>query len=149
GFLGRHVVAALRRRGYSRLFVPRSAAYDLRQDEAVARLYADTRPDVVIHLAAVVGGGRAVTVLELARIMLDACGSSLEPSVPGQFRAGDTRHTVSDISALRALGWEPVVPVEQNVREFLQWMGTYRGTKEYLDEAERVMRQQNVVRSVA
>ncbi len=56
GFLGRHVVAALRARGCERVFVPRSADYDLRREEAVARLYAEQRPDVVIHLAAVVGG---------------------------------------------------------------------------------------------
>lgn len=95
-----------------------------------------------------VGGGRAITVVEFARIMLEACGSSLEPSIPGQFRVGDTRHTVSDISAIRALGWEPEVPVEQSVREYLEWMGHYQGTKEYLDEADRVMREQNVIRSV-
>ena len=35
-----------------------------------------------------VGGGRAVTVLEFARIMLDAAGSSLDPIVPGEFRSG-------------------------------------------------------------
>ena len=56
GFLGRHVVAALRARGHDDLFVPRSREYDLRREEAVARLYAAHQPDVVIHLAAVVGG---------------------------------------------------------------------------------------------
>lgn len=56
GFLGRHVVAALEQRGYHDLFVPRSRDYDLRREDAVARLYAEQRPDVVIHLAAVVGG---------------------------------------------------------------------------------------------
>ncbi|HEX2184184.1 MAG TPA: GDP-L-fucose synthase [Chloroflexota bacterium] len=56
GFLGRYVVEALRARGCRHVFVPRSADYDLRQEEAVARLYQEQRPDVVIHLAAVVGG---------------------------------------------------------------------------------------------
>jgi GDP-L-fucose synthase len=58
GFLGRHVVAALRRRGVSdaSIVVPRSRAYDLRREEAVARLYRDHAPTVVLHLAAVVGG---------------------------------------------------------------------------------------------
>ncbi len=93
-----------------------------------------------------VGGGRAVTVLEFARMMLQACGSSLEPSVPGHFRVGDTRHTVSDISAMQALGWQPTIPVEQNVREYLEWMERFRDTKQYLEEAERVMQQYNVIR---
>lgn len=56
GFLGRHVVAALRARGCRELFVPRSREYDLRAHADVVRLYRDARPDVVIHLAAVVGG---------------------------------------------------------------------------------------------
>jgi dTDP-L-rhamnose 4-epimerase len=95
-----------------------------------------------------VGGGRAVTVLEFARIMLEAFGSDLEPLIPGEFRLGDTRHTVSDISKLRALGWEPTIPVEQNVAEYVAWVKEQRGTKEYLEEAERVMREQGVVQQV-
>ncbi len=96
-----------------------------------------------------VGGGRAVTVLEFARLMLEACESSVEPSVPGQYRVGDTRHTVADISAMRALGWEPTVPVEQNVAEYLEWMSRFKDTKIYLDEADRVMRESGIIRSVA
>lgn len=96
-----------------------------------------------------VGGGRAITVLGFARIMLGALESDLEPMVPGQFRVGDTRHTVSDTSAMRALGWEPMVPVERNVREYLSWMSQFENTKEFLQEAERVMRDQQVIRSVA
>lgn len=56
GFLGRSVVSALQARGADQVFVPRSADYDLRQHEAVLDLLTDTRPDVIIHLAAVVGG---------------------------------------------------------------------------------------------
>lgn len=56
GFLGSFVIDALRRRGCRDIFVPRSRAYDLVQLDAVQRLYRDTRPDLVIHLAARVGG---------------------------------------------------------------------------------------------
>lgn len=57
GFLGRHVVEKLRAEKAGRIIVPRRATYDLREGEAVARLYAD-HPDatMVIHLAANVGG---------------------------------------------------------------------------------------------
>jgi dTDP-L-rhamnose 4-epimerase len=95
-----------------------------------------------------VGGGRAVTVLEFARIMLDACESSLEPEVPGVYRLGDTRHTVSDISAIARLGWRPTIPVERNVVEYLEWMSGFSDTADYLAEAERVMREHQVIRSV-
>lgn len=57
GFLGRHVVELLRARSARRVIVPRSAVYDLREQEAVARLYADhPETTMVIHLAANVGG---------------------------------------------------------------------------------------------
>jgi GDP-L-fucose synthase len=55
GFLGRHVVAALGRRGAS-VLVPRKAQFNLRRESDVERMYAALRPDVVVHLAAVVGG---------------------------------------------------------------------------------------------
>ena len=56
GFLGSHVVEELRKAGCAEVFVPRSRDYDLRRADAVARMYADARPEIVIHLAAVVGG---------------------------------------------------------------------------------------------
>ena len=56
GFLGRNVVAKLRERGATRIFVPRSADFDLREKEAIVRALDAGKPDVIIHLAAVVGG---------------------------------------------------------------------------------------------
>jgi GDP-L-fucose synthase len=56
GFLGRRVVANLQARGCTSVFVPRSADYDLVQQDAVKRLLQDSDPSVIIHLAAVVGG---------------------------------------------------------------------------------------------
>ena len=56
GFLGSFVVEQLRARGAGTVFVPRSRDYDLVDLGAVRRLYDDHRPDIVIHLAAVVGG---------------------------------------------------------------------------------------------
>lgn len=56
GFLGTVVVERLRERGCEHLFVPRSRDYDLVQMDAVQRLYADANPNLVLHLAARVGG---------------------------------------------------------------------------------------------
>lgn len=55
GFLGSHVVDRLRALEAD-VFVPRRAAFDLTTDEAVGRLYETARPEMVIHLAAEVGG---------------------------------------------------------------------------------------------
>jgi GDP-L-fucose synthase len=56
GFLGKYVVNKLEERGCTEIFIPRSKDYNLVDLEAVKRLYQDARPDVVIHLAAKVGG---------------------------------------------------------------------------------------------
>ena len=56
GFLGSAVVSALRARGCADIITPRKAQYDLTHEDAVKRFYAEQRPDVVVHLAAVVGG---------------------------------------------------------------------------------------------
>jgi len=56
GFLGSYVVDNLRKRGCKNISVPRSKDYDLVESEAVKRLFQDTNPDIVIHLAATVGG---------------------------------------------------------------------------------------------
>jgi len=56
GFLGRHVVEALARRGCASVAAPRRADYDLVEVADVRRLFRDLRPEIVIHLAAVVGG---------------------------------------------------------------------------------------------
>ena len=56
GFLGCYVVEKLRERGCREVFVPRSREYDLRKEPDVSRMYQDAQPDLVLHLAAKVGG---------------------------------------------------------------------------------------------
>jgi dTDP-L-rhamnose 4-epimerase len=104
-----------------------------------------------------VGGGRAVTVREFAALMLREFAqisagqhasryADMTPLIPGEFRVGDTRHTISDISALGALGWQPAIPVEQNVHEYVAWMLEQTGTDEFFREADKIMREQGVIR---
>jgi len=56
GFLGQVVAQLLRDRNVAEIIVPRSAEYDLTEQDAVRDLYNETHPEVVIHLAAEVGG---------------------------------------------------------------------------------------------
>jgi GDP-L-fucose synthase len=56
GFLGSHVVEALQRRGATHVVVPRKKDYNLVEPGSARRLIADTRPGLIIHLAARVGG---------------------------------------------------------------------------------------------
>jgi dTDP-L-rhamnose 4-epimerase len=80
--------------------------------EANVLVMEDPRADFQVFNA---GGERAVSVTEFARIMIKEFGNNTEPRIPGEFRLGDTRHTISDNSRLNALGWRPTIPVEQNV----------------------------------
>lgn len=56
GFLGSYVVQTLRDYGCQDIIIPRSAQYDLTQEKQITKLYSDCNPDIVIHLAASVGG---------------------------------------------------------------------------------------------
>ncbi len=56
GFLGSFVCEKLQKAGVKELFVPRSSEYDLREKEAIVRLFQETKPTLVIHLAGSVGG---------------------------------------------------------------------------------------------
>jgi hypothetical protein len=47
------------------------------------------------------------------------------------------------------VGWEPVVPVEQNISEYLEWLQTQSVTTEFVAEADRVMRESGVVQQAA
>jgi len=56
GFLGKRVVDKLRAGSPSSIFIPRRTEYDLVEQKNVARVYEDARPDIVVHIAAEVGG---------------------------------------------------------------------------------------------
>jgi GDP-L-fucose synthase len=56
GFLGSHLIERLKQAGCNDVFVVKSSEYDLTQAEAIERLFKEHKPEVLIHMAAVVGG---------------------------------------------------------------------------------------------
>ena len=56
GFLGQHLVRNLQSKGAQDIFIPRYPEYDLVKSEDIARMLTDAQPDIIIHLAAHVGG---------------------------------------------------------------------------------------------
>jgi dTDP-L-rhamnose 4-epimerase len=69
-----------------------------------------------------VGTGRSVTILELARLIAAGLGRHVEVRPSGEFRAGDIRHCLGDVSRARAaLGWEAERRVEDGIGELLGW----------------------------
>jgi dTDP-L-rhamnose 4-epimerase len=69
-----------------------------------------------------VGSGEALTVLDMARIMIREMGRDFEPQVIGKYRVGDIRHCHADLTRARELlGYEPRVSFQEGIREFFGW----------------------------
>jgi dTDP-L-rhamnose 4-epimerase len=92
------------------------------------------------------GGGRAVTVLDFARCVIERAGQGGPPQVTGEYRFGDTRHILSDVGRLRALGWAPQGTLEGNIDAYLAWAGQQPDFRNYADEARAHMRRVGTVR---
>ena len=93
-----------------------------------------------------VGGGRAVTTREFADVVMRQYGSTRPGLVTGEYRFGDTRHILSDICALRALGWEPRRTPRDSVAAYAAWLDGMDGLGGVLAEADTRMRALGVVR---
>ncbi len=96
-----------------------------------------------------VGSGKAYTVKEFDRIVAKVHGKeNLHPNIPGEFRFGDTRHTLSDNSKLKALGWNPKRTAEDSVKEYLKYLKEQTDIEDILSYAENKMKEMNVVKKI-
>jgi dTDP-L-rhamnose 4-epimerase len=93
-----------------------------------------------------VGGGAPFTTKAFADVVMRHYGSELEAKVTGEYRFGDTRHILSDISKLRKLGWEPQRGPADSVRAYAEWLHGVVGLDGVLDQAHAQMRALGVVR---
>jgi dTDP-L-rhamnose 4-epimerase len=93
-----------------------------------------------------VGGGQPVTIREFADIVMRHYGSDQPGVVTGEYRFGDTRHILSDISALRALGWEPRHGPADSVAAYAAWLKGMDGLAWVPAAANARMRDLGVVR---
>ncbi len=114
-------------------------------DVAAAHLLALKRPECNFEVFNV-GGARGVTVLEFAQIVAAKCGVDLPPVIRGEFRVGDTRHTVSDSGKLRRLGWTPQFSVEHIVEDYVRWIRTRKEIPDTYEEASEEMKRHGVLR---
>jgi dTDP-L-rhamnose 4-epimerase len=94
-----------------------------------------------------VGAGRACSVLEFGRVVQEVTGHAAPMEMSGQYRLGDTRHIVSDISRLRALGWEPEGHPARSVAEYVAWAQAQPDFRNLADEAVEHMRKVGTVRA--
>ncbi len=95
-----------------------------------------------------VATGVCSSIADFARLLARAYGREIEPVLPGRFRVMDTRHMLGDATALRSLGWEPAVPLEEGVRRYAEWIRTQGDVREVFSEVEARLRGLGIVREV-
>lgn len=98
-----------------------------------------------------VGSGQPTTVLDYARALAGAMGSNAEPLLSGEYRIGDNRHSVSDISKLTALGWRPKRSLQDIFIDYLDWLQNESSRSLLADglrRADQEMRSRGVIRRV-
>jgi len=94
-----------------------------------------------------VGGGKPYTVKEFADIVASVHGKEhIRAKIPGEFRVGDTRHTCSDITKLKSLGWAPKRTARDSIEEYMQYLKEQNDIEDILEYAEKTMKQLQVVR---
>lgn len=105
----------------------------------------DSRADYQVYN---VGGGKACTVFDLANMVARALGKEVENKASGKFRLGDTRHITSDISKLKALGWQPINSIEKSVKDYVAWLSTTEIRENMVEYAQKRMEALKVLQSI-
>ena len=117
------------------------------EDIARANLLAATT-DSLNGLPVNVGSGRATSVRELGSIIANQLGVNLEPLARGEFRPGEIRSLVSDITRIRAIGYEPQTMIEEGIARYVDWIKTQGAVEDYFAKAEAGLRSKGIVQSV-
>jgi dTDP-L-rhamnose 4-epimerase len=92
-------------------------------DDVVSATIACIEKEEANHQVFNVGSGEATSVSQVAAALKSAYQSDVDISVSGDYRLGDIRHNVADISRARAvLGFEPQVMFEEGIRRFSDWV---------------------------
>jgi dTDP-L-rhamnose 4-epimerase len=95
-----------------------------------------------------VGSGRAASVRDIAEIIAAKLGVSIEPLARGEFRPGEIRSLISDISRIRTIGYEPQVTLEEGIGRYIDWIATQGEVADYFGAAEAGLRAKGIVQSV-
>jgi dTDP-L-rhamnose 4-epimerase len=118
------------------------------EDIARANLLVATT-DMLDGLPVNVGSGRATSVRDLATIIADQLGVNLAPLARGEFRPGEIRSLISDITRIRSVGYEPQTTIEQGIARYVAWIKTQGSVEDYFSKAEAGLRAKGIVQSVS
>ena len=104
--------------------------------------------DALDGLPVNVGSGRATSVRSLAGIIANQLGVNIAPVARGEFRPGEIRSLISDISRIRTIGYQPQTSLEQGIARYIDWIRTQGSVEDYFSKAEAGLRANGIVQSV-
>ncbi len=99
-------------------------------------------------LAVNAGSGRATSVRDLAGIIAGQLGIDIAPLARGEFRPGEIRSLISDISRIRTVGYEPQVTLEDGIGRYIDWIRTQGPVDDYFAKAEAGLKAKGIVQPV-
>jgi len=99
-----------------------------------------------VGMAFNVGSGVPTTVLEYAERLAQRMGLDIRPDVPGVYRRGDARHSVSSIEKLKELGWQPRRKLDDILDDFLRWIDSLGGLDSALSDNHQKLLEMQVLR---
>lgn len=99
-----------------------------------------------------VGGIEGTNLLDYTKTLIETLratslpGKNIEPIIPGYYRYGDTRHTVSSSEKLKKLGWKNKYTLEDIFKDYVKWVYEQPDIKDRYEEIEAQMKKQEVLR---
>jgi dTDP-L-rhamnose 4-epimerase len=117
------------------------------EDIARANLLVATT-DKLDGLPVNVGSGRATSVIDLAMLIARELKVDIAPLARGEFRPGEIRSLISDISRIQSIGYQPQVTIQQGIARYLDWISTQGSVEDYFTQAEAGLRANGIVQSV-
>lgn len=92
-----------------------------------------------------VGSGESITILELAKKVAETMNIKFQPNINGQFRWAAVRHSLMNVFELMRLGWQSKRKIEENIKEYADWITTHPESKKYLDKTIKDMREKKML----
>jgi nucleoside-diphosphate-sugar epimerase len=93
-------------------------------------------------------GYEVLSLLQYGKLLSNVMGKGVTPEIPGEFRFGDVRRIISDVSKIKKLGWQSRTSIEQAATEYIDWARKQPEVSDYYAEAEKVMKQEGVLKTV-
>ncbi|MBI4858030.1 MAG: NAD-dependent epimerase/dehydratase family protein [Acetobacterium woodii] len=92
-----------------------------------------------------VGGEIAWSIDNLAKVLADKIGCSYSFSFKKEFRIGDIRHAVSDISKIKKLGWKPIYSEEDTLSAYVDWIKNQEIDANAFIQTQKLLRHNNII----